>query len=400
MTTKPVRLAMDSANEKFIKFDIDGHKQVGHYTWFRGENANFNPQYANLHAADSALKFIVKGWEPEEALITKETKVVAFGSCFASNITKWLARRNYSVLTDKEESKSSSYVVRFGEGMVNTFVIRQQFEWAFEGKKFEEALWHGYDAQEFGYDEGVRLETAALFNSADVFIITLGLSEIWYDEVTGGVFWRAVPSKKFDASRHKFRVSSVEENKANIRAIIDLIRKHRPDAKIVFTLSPIPLVATFRANSCITANSVSKAILRSALDEVIREQPDKNVVHYWPSYEIVLDLFDNAWVDDRRHVKGEILDFVMTLFEIVWCKNSVLKMSLGRAWFLALAATGKLPANLPDAISGHDIDRALKMIERHNKKTDHADVDLLKSVLAEVADEKPDGVAPALLAAL
>ncbi|MBL0373214.1 GSCFA domain-containing protein [Rhizobium sp. KVB221] len=400
MQKKLVRLDMDGQGEKQIKFEIDGHKQAGSHTWFRGENSNFNPKLANLRGADSALKFVVKGWEPQDAFIKKETKVVAFGSCFASNITRWLAKRNYSVLTDREESKSSSYVVRFGEGMVNTFVIRQQFEWAFEGKRFEEALWHGYDAQEFGYSEDVRQETANLFNSADLFIITLGLSEIWYDEVTGGVFWRAVPLSKYDASRHKFRVSSVEENKNNIRAIIDIIKKYKPNAKVIFTLSPIPLVATFRPNSCMTANSVSKSILRAALDEVLRERSEEEFAYYWPSYEIVLDLFENVWLEDRRHVKKEVLDFVMTLFESVWCKNSTLQMSLNRAWFLALSATGALPNNLLQALKQNDFDKAVRIIERHKKKSDDADLELIKGVMAEMAEEAPNGIANKVLAAI
>ena len=400
MKKKPVRLAMDSENEKSIKFEIDGHKQSGNYTWFRGDNANFNPKLANLRGSDSALRFIVKGWEPKEPYITKSTKVVAFGSCFATNITAWLANRNYQVLTDKQESKSSAYVVRFGEGMVNTFVIRQQFEWAFEGKKFEEALWHGYDAEEFGYDEDVRIETANLFNSADLFIITLGLSEIWYDEVTGGVFWRAVPSSKYDATRHKFRVSSVSENKENIHAIIDLIKTHRPNAKVIFTLSPIPLVATFRAQSCMTANSVSKAILRSALDEVIRERNDSDTVHYWPSYEIVMDLFDNVWREDRRHVKKEILDFIMTLFECVWCVDSKLSMSLSKAWFLALSATDALPPNLLQALSDNDYERVMKIVKRHSGKNEGSDIPLLRSIVEEYAKEQPDGIATRVLEAM
>jgi hypothetical protein len=28
---------------------------------------------------------------------------------------------------------------------VNSFVTRQQFEWAWENRRFNEALWHGYD---------------------------------------------------------------------------------------------------------------------------------------------------------------------------------------------------------------------------------------------------------------
>jgi hypothetical protein len=69
-------------------------------------------------------------------------------------------------------------------------------------------LWQAGKAERFEYDEEVRLATKALFDKADVFILTFGLSEIWYDELTGGTFWRAIPKGKFDKTRHKFRVAT------------------------------------------------------------------------------------------------------------------------------------------------------------------------------------------------
>ena len=60
------------------------------------------------------------------------------------------------------------------------------------------------------------------------------------------MLWRAVPSNVYDPSRHHFRVTTVDENVANLRRIVELIRSHVPQASIVFTLSPVPLAATFR----------------------------------------------------------------------------------------------------------------------------------------------------------
>jgi len=369
-----------------------GGKTVKVGNWYRGENTNFGPKMAQIGGADTATRYVLQGWLPKEKFIDHETKVVAFGSCFAQNITKWLARQNYNVLTDKEGSSSSAYVIRFGEGLVNTFVILQQFEWALEGKTFNQALWHGYEAEEYDYDEKVREDTRQLFLGADVFIITLGLSEIWYDEVTKDVFWRAVPTDKFDPERHKFRVSTVAENKANINKIIALIRKHRPSAKIIFTLSPIPLVATFRAQSCISSSFVSKAVLRSALDEVLREQDMPDTLFYWPSYEIVLDLFDNRWRPDRRHVKQEILDFIMTLFEVSWCQGSQPRMSLDMAWLKARIATGVFPSDLLENLTARKKRRVLLSVLAHEPALSRNDMEVIKAVSAELGVEWSKGV--------
>ena len=88
-----------------------------------------------------------------------------------------------------------------------------------EQRQPEVELWHGYDAVAFGYDEQTRIATRALFDAADVFITTVGLSDIWYDAPTGKVFWCAVPAAQHDPSRHRFRVSTVDENQANLTQI-------------------------------------------------------------------------------------------------------------------------------------------------------------------------------------
>ena len=355
-TKKATRLGKRKGDLKGFHFVGHSVRQRADQTWYRGEHCNFNPAIAEIQSSEAnvAELFYLKDWIPEVPVIGPETKLVAFGSCFAANITDWLAQRNFNILTRPDGPNSEAYIVRFGEGMVNTFAIRQQFEWAFEGKICSQELWHGYDAQAFGYDEKVMLKTRAVFEAADVFIITLGLSEIWYDEVTGGVFWRAVPLNKYDPSRHKFRVSSVAENKENIDAILNLIHAYRPGATVILTLSPIPLVATFRPVSAISANTVSKAILRAAIDEAYRERPRKGGFYYWPSYELVMDLFAKRWTSDRRHVKTAILDFIMVLFEKYWCQGSVPKTSVVEALLRARIAEGVYPKACEKALLSGD----------------------------------------------
>lgn len=298
-------------------FKVDGRTQRANQTWYRGDHCNFNPDVESMRGGSPAIeKHIIDGWCPDTPFISPDANITAFGSCFAVHISRYFQRRKYSVVTS---GNINSYVVSCGEGMVNTFVIRQQFEWALENKTIPGGLWHDADAQAHAPTRQVRENTRHLFDISDVFIITLGLSEVWYDAVTEGVMWRAVPYDKFDPARHKFRVTTVAENVDNIREIYRLIRKHRPDAKIVFTLSPIPLVATFRPQSCITANSVSKAVLRAAVDEVYREFKDEGAIHYWPSYEIVTEGFSKPFKSDRRHVKGPVIQYIMMLFEKHYC---------------------------------------------------------------------------------
>lgn len=392
-----------SSGAEHISFQVTTKHTREHRTWFRGEHTNYNPTEDRMLDVSAAERFVLHGWSPPEPVIRPDTQITAFGSCFAANISNWLSRRNFKVL-NKEDRAKNAYVVGCGEGMVNSFVIRQQFEWAWENKVFDQPLWHGYKAEEYGYDPSIQAETRRIFDETDFFILTFGLSEVWYDEPTGNVFWRTIPKDVYDPERHKFRVSTVEENRDNLRAIYHLIRKHRPDARILFTLSPIPLIATFRNNSCLTSNSVSKAVLRVAVDEVLREFAHEGVLSYWPSYEFVTDVFKLPYKPDRRHPRIEVLNYIMTLFEKVWCVESALpRPSLTVAWARALAAAGQLPpAMARNILQGRP--RRLRSVLAQEALSDDPKIDkalrkLINEVLAEWAAQ-PKGASRAEAALL
>jgi|688.fasta_scaffold189071_1 hypothetical protein len=321
-------------------YETSGRPQKASSTWFRGEHTNYNPTVANMRAPGAIERYILDGWLPKEPFITPDTRITAFGSCFAEHIATHLSNRNYDVLNRKPVR---SYIVDMAEGITSTFALRQQFDWAFRSIAPTQPLWFGYRGEDFGYDEDVRRNTQEIFEQTEVFIVTLGLSEIWYDEPTGEVFWRAIPIEVYDSSRHRFRVTTVEENRANLRAIYDTIEEFVPGARLVISVSPIPLVATFRPNSSITSNAVSKAVLRVAVDEVYREIGHEGRFFYWPTYEVAEHGFGaGRFLPDRRHIRQPVLDYVMSLFETYYCIDAKPQIPLDLARIRAMNAAGDL----------------------------------------------------------
>jgi len=286
-----------------------------------GDAENRFPDRRQIVDPTAISQFILKGWMPDQPFIDHKTNIVAFGSCFAANIGRYLANLGFDVATRRQ---GAAYVQQIEDGLVNVFAICQQFEWAWENRVPSVELWHGWKAEEYGYDEEVRLATKKLFDAADVFILTFGLSEIWYDEPTGEVFWRAVPIKRFDPSRHKFRVATFAETLDRMRRTHALIRKYRPQAKIVFTLSPVGLAATFRPVACVTANAVSKALLRTAIDQLYREVHESDPdFFYFPSYEVVTAGFNQPYGSDLRHPAVHVLNCNMKAFERYFCTTGL-----------------------------------------------------------------------------
>jgi hypothetical protein len=282
-------------------------------TWFRGDNCNFHPSRSALNTPDAIAQYVGYGWFPTAPIIARSDPITTFGSCFARHITEYLNTAGYDV-ADYRRGKHA-LVIRCGEGMVHTAAIAQQFRWAYGEAEFNEPLWYDYNGNQVDYEEAIRDDTRTIFDRTNVFILTLGLSEVWYDKKTQEVFWRAIPKSRYDPERHGFKVLSVAENAENLETIYGLIRQKRPQATIICTLSPIPLRATFRPISCITANSVSKASLRVAVDEFMRNHPDDKRLFYFPSYEIVKDVTADPYLDDLHHVRPKVITLIMRVFD-------------------------------------------------------------------------------------
>ena len=331
-------------------FDAKDETRKMGSSFFRGEHCNFNPYREDRASPDFIENYIGKGWIPSQPILNKSTRITAFGSCFAENISAYLSAKGYALTQSREPE---IYVSRIGEGLVNTYAILQQFEWAWLDKRYANDLWHGWKGESFDYDEEIRLRTKAAFEQTDLFIITLGLSEVWYDSVTGGVFWRAIPIQAYDASRHKFRVATAAENSTNLLRIFDLIAKFRPSAKILITISPIPLAATFRPIAAITANSVSKSNLRAAVDDAFNQRVDEigKKLFYFPSYEIVHE-FPFRFEEDSRHIHTYILDANMRIFEAFYCAGDITKSDANRIFQAALLRNStEAPREMIEALS-------------------------------------------------
>ena len=156
---------------------------------------------------------------------------------------------------------------------------------------------------------------------AEVLILTLGLTEIWQDRVDGSVI--SLPSGPYvneggDMGRYEFRVSRYGENLENLERIHEIMSQHNPDCKLLVTISPVNLWATFRKDlDVISASCNSKCTLRAAADEFVVRHEN---VHYFPAFEmatIYQPLSGQSFFADGRenyHVNKPTVKFIMRHF--------------------------------------------------------------------------------------
>ncbi|MDX2212957.1 MAG: GSCFA domain-containing protein [Oculatellaceae cyanobacterium bins.114] len=266
--------------------------------------------------------------------LNKQTPVGSAGSCFAMEIADRLKTEGYNyVVTEPNPYSCAAWGTLFNapsfrQLIEKAFGLRQLPRLLYSVKHFDKTLYYdpfreeiSFDSvEEFEVDYERHIERAreALLK-VKVFIITLGMNEILYLKSDGSILSRF--PWRLGSSLVNRKVLTVEENIAELQNMLDIWRSYNPDLKLIISVSPVPLHATFRAENhhVITANSHSKSVLRVAAEEFISRNSD---VYYFPSYETVLYCTKNAWEKDQRHVSQEAISNVMKLFNVMFLEES------------------------------------------------------------------------------
>lgn len=275
--------------------------------------------------------------------IKKSDKVATAGSCFAQHIARHLQQNgfNYYVKEAGHPLLSESLLREFNFGTFscrygNIYTARQLlqlFDRAFGVYETSEPMWrsggnfvdplrpqiqpNGFvSPYEALFDRKQHLiAVREMFETTDVFVFTLGLTESWVSRDDGTVFplCPGVAGGEFADEKYYFKNWRVSEVIDDLNAFIKKIREVNPSVKLMFTVSPVPLVATASGNSALSATIYSKSVLRVAAEEV---SEDNQGVAYFPSYEIITGHHagNSYFTEDLRSVREEGVSHVMRTF--------------------------------------------------------------------------------------
>lgn len=315
--------------------------------WHTGKVYNSYPTKEKL--IKQGLDAIATGWLPAAPFIDCDTRVLAVGSCFARNFTLWLAEHGFN---RKFPESPYNALLNFNADFESPAAVAQQFRWAFDEVDASTLLWIDKNRHLIEATEEGKRQVRSTLENADVLILTLGLSEVWYDISSGEPLWRALTDKTFDQNRHVFRVETVAQTLEWLQCIERLRIKHLPQLKVLYTISPIPLKTTFRPISAVTANAVSKSVLRAGLDEFLRSHKDlvNKDLFYFPSYEMVMSYFLDPFIADNRHLATTVTNSVISYFASHFCAATLQHHQSGS--LTALHRGGAKDAGLSPAVVG------------------------------------------------
>ena len=276
------------------------------------------------------------------SLIRPGAAVFTMGSCFAVEIRQRLRDHGCRIVPDYFGLEFNPEHIRIGRlperdnlNYYHTFAIRQEFErclgrWTQAPEDHWEVrpdLWFGGDvAYQDPYRRAVFArtpddlhrairklnETIRIgFEQADIFLITLGLTEVWQKRDDGrAACMNPGYARGGGHAETEFHRSTIAENIANLETTVACIRERRPEAHIAFTVSPVPLGSTATGEDVLIANMESKSTLRTAAAHVSRTLEN---VSYFPAYEICAALGD-VYEPDGRHVRPAVVRQIVNFF--------------------------------------------------------------------------------------
>lgn len=273
--------------------------------------------------------------------INRRARIATAGSCFAQHISRTLSAVGFSYLVTEsvpgtQGAKNENYGVfpaRFG----NLYTSRQLLqlfqrayglfspidsEWVAKQGGYLDPFRPQIQRDGFASVEDLRADrehhlaaVRDMFEQCDVFVFTLGLTESWHAKSDGAVFPLApgVVTDNIDESQYEFHNLTAAEVEADMLLFIDLLRSINPSVRLLLTVSPVPLIATFEDRHVLLSTVYSKSVLRVAVEAIIRARSD---IAYFPSYEIIAGTPARSifYENDLREVTASGVAHVMATF--------------------------------------------------------------------------------------
>jgi hypothetical protein len=276
-------------------------------------------------------------------LLYPDDRIATAGSCFAQHIARTLRQSGFAPLVTEtmhplappeiaEEYGYGIYTARTGNIYTSRQLV-QLFDRAYGRFRPEEDAWEvdgGYvdpfrpqiSPEPYLTRAEMRADRAQhfaavrrAFEELTVFVFTLGLTECWMSRRDGAAFplCPGVAGGTFDPDRHVMRNLSAREVLQDMVGFVDRLRQVNPAARMIVTVSPVPLIATAAGRHVLVSTTYSKSVLRVACEELAEMRPD---VAYFPSYEIITGNFSHGayFAPDLRSITEAGVAHVMRVF--------------------------------------------------------------------------------------
>ena len=234
--------------------------------------------------------------------------ILSLGSCFADNIASRLAAAKFRVTASPSgvlfnPESIASAIERYSKAIAPVAEELHEGDEGWYSFDFHSSLSHSEREVALAQMQQAVEQGAEALAKAKVVIVTFGTAWVYRLKENGRVV----------ANCHKQHQSLFSREMLSIEEIVEryapLMEGVLAGKKVIMTVSPIR-----HLSDGLEANSLSKAILRVAIDK-LAERYDN--VHYFPSFELLNDdLRDyRFYADDMTHPSAVAVDYIWERFE-------------------------------------------------------------------------------------
>lgn len=268
--------------------------------------------------------------------ISDNDQIMTIGSCFAQHLSNWLSIHTSNFLKNEDDIFGGR--ITFSGNYGNVYSVAQLLQlfdrafgqytpnmetWTNAGGRFFDPLRpsvmpNGLNehTEVLDYRSSHEAKVKELFSTADVLVFTLGLTEMWVRSSDNAVLPLApgVLAGSYDPNEVIFHNATFMEVTESLTNFIEKLYSVNPSCKILLTVSPVPLAATYEHRHVSVASMASKSILRAAVETVVQAHDH---VDYFPSFEIFYTpgIGNGYFSSDMRHVLPEGVEHAMKIFQ-------------------------------------------------------------------------------------
>jgi hypothetical protein len=294
----------------------------------------------NVHAWSERELVIRAHVDP---VIGPTTKVATIGSCFATELASMM--KSVGIVGGRHP----------GGLYYTTATIRQELERLAGGwpEREMEPSWavpgglvdpfrdydtiHPDEATLLAERSAADAAASALFRDAKVVFITLGLTEVFRNPVTGNTY-RGIPHPavfpSLGAEFHRLSVAEMLSDLERIRAVV----QDGMGATLMLTTSPVPIHTTFTPLDVRVASIETKSRIRAAVSEFVERHPE---VRYFHSYDMVVtaERQSDYYREDGRHVHQHAVRYIVSEFLRVFGDPSLHLTDVDASWLTPIEKT-------------------------------------------------------------
>ena len=248
---------------------------------------------------------------PYKHSIDYHSKVLSIGSCFADHIGNKLAYYKFV-------SCSNPFGIIFNSVSIASLIERAVEQRCFttEDVFYHNECWSCYEVHsELNHtDQDVFLENLntqlnhlhQYLTTATHIIFTYGTSWVYRLKSSRAIVANCHKVKQGEFDKELLPITQIE---ASIQKTLHLIQSVNPNAKVLFTVSPVR-----HSKDGFVENQRSKAHLITAIHQVLEQ--NNAFCHYFPSYELLMDELRDYrfYAADLLHPNAMAVDYIWERF--------------------------------------------------------------------------------------